>query len=163
VTEQDRPGGQQDRRVAVIGLGYVGLPLAISFAEAGLRVEGVDAYQARVDELDAGHSPIDDVSDERLAAALAGTFRVMGPEQADLAAADAIFVCVPTPITTTKDPDLAPVLAAARTSTSHSRPSVSTPATRRAPARACRAWSELRARPPPSGPLPSCATSTTTW
>src|SRR5688500_16372239 len=64
VTEQDRPGGQQDRRVAVIGLGYVGLPLAISFAEAGLRVEGVDAYQARVDELDAGHSPIDDVSDE---------------------------------------------------------------------------------------------------
>jgi UDP-N-acetyl-D-glucosamine dehydrogenase len=115
VTEQDRHERAADRRVAVIGLGYVGLPLAISFAEAGLRVEGVDAYQGRVDELNAGHSPIDDVSDERLTAALGANLAVVGPDAADLAAADAIFVCVPTPITTTKDPDLAPVLAAART------------------------------------------------
>ncbi len=115
MTESDRHGRQPDRRVAVIGLGYVGLPLAITFAEAGLDVEGVDAYQGRVDELNAGHSPIDDVSDDRLASALAGTLRVVDPEAADLPAADAIFVCVPTPITTTKDPDLAPVLAAART------------------------------------------------
>ncbi|MFP5343177.1 MAG: nucleotide sugar dehydrogenase [Candidatus Limnocylindria bacterium] len=114
MTEQDR----QDRRVAVIGLGYVGLPLAISFAEAGLEVEGVDAVAGRVTELNAGHSPIDDVSDERLVAALAGSLRVVGPTDADLARADAIFVCVPTPITTTKDPDLAPVLAAARAITS---------------------------------------------
>ena len=60
----------QDRRVSIIGLGYVGLPLAIAFAEAGLEVEGVDASPARVAELNARHSPIDDVSDERLAAAL---------------------------------------------------------------------------------------------
>ena len=105
----------QDRRVAVIGLGYVGLPLAISFVEAGLQVDGIDAYAGRVAELNAGTSPIDDVTNERLAAALAGGLRVLSPEGADLAAADAIFVCVPTPITTTKDPDLAPVLAAAET------------------------------------------------
>ncbi|MGH2475959.1 MAG: hypothetical protein ACRDIL_11915, partial [Candidatus Limnocylindrales bacterium] len=57
--------------MAVIGLGYVGLPLAISFAEAGLTVDGVDAYAGRVTELNAGISPIDDVSNDRLAAALA--------------------------------------------------------------------------------------------
>ncbi len=105
----------QDHRVAVIGLGYVGLPLAISFVEAGLEVEGIDAYDGRVAELNAGSSPIDDVTNDRLAAALDGGLRVLSPEEADLAAADAIFVCVPTPITTTKDPDLAPVLAAAET------------------------------------------------
>ena len=105
----------EDRRVAVIGLGYVGLPLAISFAEAGLTVDGVDAYAGRVTELNAGISPIDDVTNERLAAALADGLTVRGPETTDLAAADVIFVCVPTPITTTKDPDLAPVLAAAET------------------------------------------------
>ncbi len=105
----------QDRRVAVIGLGYVGLPLAISFVEAGLQVEGIDAYAGRVEELNAGSSPIDDITNDRLAAALRSGLRVLPPDGADLAAADAIFVCVPTPITTTKDPDLSPVLAAAET------------------------------------------------
>jgi UDP-N-acetyl-D-glucosamine dehydrogenase len=102
-----------DRRVAVIGLGYVGLPLAIAFAEAGLQVHGIDSLSARVDELNAGHSPIDDVSDERLQAVLGDGLEVCAPDQSNLAQADAIFVCVPTPITATKDPDLAPVLAAA--------------------------------------------------
>jgi UDP-N-acetyl-D-glucosamine dehydrogenase len=105
----------EDRRVAVIGLGYVGLPLAISFVEAGLEVEGIDAYEGRVTELNAGTSPIDDVSNERLAAALAGGLGVVASTDAHLADADAIFVCVPTPLTATKDPDLAPVLAAAET------------------------------------------------
>jgi UDP-N-acetyl-D-glucosamine dehydrogenase len=101
--------------VAVIGLGYVGLPLAISFVEAGLTVDGVDAFAGRVSELNEGISPIDDVTNERLQAALERGLGVRSPEETDLAAADAIFVCVPTPITTTKDPDLAPVLGAAET------------------------------------------------
>ena len=105
----------EERRVAVIGLGYVGLPLAIAFAEAGLAVDGVDALADRVAELNAGTSPIDDVGDERLRAALADGLRVCAPSETDLAEADAIFVCVPTPITSTKDPDLAPVLSAAET------------------------------------------------
>src|SRR6187402_2448826 len=120
---RDAIGGtvNQDRRVAVIGLGYVGLPLAISFVEAGLQVEGIDAYAGRVEELNAGSSPIDDITNERLAAALAGGLRVLSPIAADLAAADAIFVCVPTPITATKDPDLAPVLSAAESICGHVR------------------------------------------
>jgi UDP-N-acetyl-D-glucosamine dehydrogenase len=104
-----------DARVAIIGLGYVGLPLAIAFEEAGLDVVGVDASQARVEELRRGSSPIDDISDERLVAALAKGLRIAGPAEADLPAADAIFVCVPTPITDSKDPDLGPVLSAAET------------------------------------------------
>ena len=105
----------EDRRVAVMGLGYVGLPLAISFVEAGLTVDGIDAFAGRVSELNGGTSPIDDISDERLQAALRSGLRVCLPSETDLAAADAIFVCVPTPITATKDPDLAPVLSAAET------------------------------------------------
>ena len=112
----------QDRRVAVIGLGYVGLPLAISFVEAGLTVEGIDAYPPRVAELNAGSSPIDDVSNDRLMAALGSGLSVVAPSDSHIPDADAIFVCVPTPITTTKDPDLQPVLAAAETIREHLRP-----------------------------------------
>jgi UDP-N-acetyl-D-glucosamine dehydrogenase len=112
----------EDRHVAVIGLGYVGLPLAISFVEAGLTVEGIDAFAGRVAELNAGTSPIDDVSDERLQSALRHGLRVCPPTEVNLAEADAIFVCVPTPITSTKDPDLAPVLAAAESIRGSLRP-----------------------------------------
>jgi UDP-N-acetyl-D-glucosamine dehydrogenase len=103
-----------DQRVAVVGLGYVGLPLAIAFTEAGLQVEGIDAHGPRVAELAAGLSPIDDISNERLATALTSGLRVVQPDAADLGAADVIVVCVPTPITRSKDPDLGPVLSAAR-------------------------------------------------
>ena len=102
-----------DGRLAIVGLGYVGLPLAIAFVEAGLTVEGIDAHGPRVDELAAGTSPIDDISDDRLRAALAGGLSVVRTEDASLGAADAVFVCVPTPITKAKDPDLGPVLSAA--------------------------------------------------
>ncbi len=111
----------QDRRVAVIGLGYVGLPLAIAYSEAGLEVEGVDASPDRIAELQARTSPIDDISDERLGAALDRGMRVGSPVDSTISEADAIFVCVPTPITATKDPDLAPVLSAAETICGHIR------------------------------------------
>ena len=71
--------------------------------------------QPRVAELNAGTSPIDDIEDARLPAALGSGLRVVAPADAAIPDADAIFVCVPTPITTTKDPDLAPVLSAAAT------------------------------------------------
>jgi UDP-N-acetyl-D-glucosamine dehydrogenase len=99
--------------VAIIGLGYVGLPLAISFVEAGLAVEGIDANGQRVAELAGGRSPIDDVSDDRLRAALERGLTVVEPADAHLAEADVMFVCVPTPITASKDPDLDPMISAA--------------------------------------------------
>jgi UDP-N-acetyl-D-glucosamine dehydrogenase len=87
--------------------------MALSFLEAGLDVVGVDASARRVEELCEGRSPIDDIDDERLRRGLAAGLRVVTVESADLAAADAIFVCVPTPITEAKDPDLGPVISAA--------------------------------------------------
>jgi len=111
----------EDRRLAVIGLGYVGLPLAISFVEAGLEVEGVDAHSGRVAELSAGRSPIDDIPDSRLTGAIAAGMRVVGTDAAHLADADVIFVCVPTPIDQAKDPDLGPVLSAAELIRRHLR------------------------------------------
>jgi UDP-N-acetyl-D-glucosamine dehydrogenase len=119
VTElaQERPTRQAhaatDDRIAIVGLGYVGLPLAIAFTEAGLEVEGIDAHGPRVAELAAGNSPIDDISNERLASALAGGLSVVEPTAARLGDADVVFVCVPTPLTRSKDPDLGPVLNAA--------------------------------------------------
>jgi len=104
-----------DRRIAVIGLGYVGLPLAIAFAEAGRDVVGIDASPDRVAQLARGSSPIDDIDDARLSAALAsGRFSVVETDAATLADADVVFVCVPTPITGSKDPDLGAVTSAAR-------------------------------------------------
>ena len=115
------PDPRLDSRVAVIGLGYVGLPLALALSEAGLDIIGVDASARRVDELRAGQSPIDDIDDARLGRGLAAGFRIVLPAEAALDAADAIFVCVPTPITPAKDPDLGPVLGAAALVREHLR------------------------------------------
>ena len=104
---------QEDARVAIIGLGYVGLPLGLSLLEAGLEVIGVDANAARLETLAQARSPIDDISDERLGRALQNGFELRSPEQADLAGVDVMFVCVPTPVTPAKVPDLTAVLNAA--------------------------------------------------
>ena len=111
----------QDRRVAVIGLGYVGLPLAIAFVEAGLEVEGIDASPGRVAELNGPDLP-DRRRLGRAARRGPGSRPARrGAGRRDISEADAIFVCVPTPITATKDPDLAPVLSAAETICGHIR------------------------------------------
>ena len=102
-----------DARLAIIGLGYVGLPLAINFTEAGIGVWGVDAWETRVGQIAAGASPIDDIDDERLAGALRAGFRVSGLDTDSVATADAVIICVPTPIDESRDPDLRHVLDAA--------------------------------------------------
>jgi UDP-N-acetyl-D-glucosamine dehydrogenase len=107
----DRPA---DARVAIIGLGYVGLPLAINFTEAGIGVWGVDAWDARVAQIAAGLSPIDDIDNERLLTTLKAGLRVSGLDVDAVATADAVVICVPTPIDESRDPDLTHVLDAAR-------------------------------------------------
>jgi len=102
----------EDRRIAIIGLGYVGLPLGLAFRDAGLEVVGYESNPDRLATLRAGQSPLDDVSDNRLADAVAGGLRICSPEEDGLANADAIFICVSTPITDDNEPDLRPVLAA---------------------------------------------------
>ena len=94
----------------IVGLGYVGLPLAVAFAEAGFKVLGVDMQQKRVDAVNQGQSYIADVSSERLQAAIAGNRLQATTEQNRLKETDVICICVPTPLTRTKDPDLSYVI-----------------------------------------------------
>jgi UDP-N-acetyl-D-glucosamine dehydrogenase len=98
--------------IGVIGLGYVGLPLAVEFAEAGQSVIAVDIDDAKVASVNAGQSYIEDVPSERLQASLD---RIEAhTDFAALATADAVLICVPTPLTANREPDLAPLLGAIR-------------------------------------------------
>ena len=98
--------------IGIVGLGYVGLPLAVCFAEAGEQVIGVDVDHGRVAELTAGRSPIEDISDERLQAVLGSC--MFTTRSVELHEAEAILVCVPTPLTRNREPDLGPLLSAAQ-------------------------------------------------
>jgi UDP-N-acetyl-D-glucosamine dehydrogenase len=98
-------------RVGIVGLGYVGLPLAVAFAAADIDVLGVDVDARKIDAIVAGHSYIEDVPEAALAAA-AGRFEATG-DYARLAAVDAVLICVPTPLTANREPDLAPLLGCA--------------------------------------------------
>src|SRR5262245_10071181 len=107
---------QIERRAAtigVIGLGYVGLPLAIRFAEVGFRVLGFDVDEMRVTDLNAGVCHIPDVDAAVFTRALReGAFRAT-TDFSELKVADAISICVPTPLRKTKDPDISYVVQAA--------------------------------------------------
>jgi UDP-N-acetyl-D-glucosamine dehydrogenase len=91
-------------KVGIIGVGYVGLPLGVAFAEAGHEVVGLDADARKIEALNAGESYVEDVPSETLAA-LDGRLRATG-RYADLTSCDAVLICVPTPLTSSREPDL---------------------------------------------------------
>ena len=96
-------------RIGIVGLGYVGLPLAVEFCEAGQEVVGVDSDSRTVEDLVASRSHIEDVPSERLAA-IAGSLHPT-TRYADLAKVDAVVIAVPTPLTRNREPDLGPLLS----------------------------------------------------
>jgi UDP-N-acetyl-D-glucosamine dehydrogenase len=98
--------------IGIIGLGYVGLPLAVGFAEAGQHVVAVDVDDAKVAAIRAGRSYVEDISSERLAAVLDQIDAET--HYAPLARTDAILICVPTPLSANREPDLGPLLSASR-------------------------------------------------
>jgi UDP-N-acetyl-D-glucosamine dehydrogenase len=105
----------RDLVVGVVGLGYVGLPLAVAYAEAGFRTIGFDVDTERAAALSDGRSHIDDVSSDRVTAMVtAGRFGATA-DASGLSAADVLFLCVPTPFDKTKTPDLSFVRAATHT------------------------------------------------
>jgi UDP-N-acetyl-D-glucosamine dehydrogenase len=106
------PNGKPVARVGVVGLGYVGLPLAVAFAEVGVEVVGVDYEPRLVAAVSAGESHVEDVSSERLRGVLERI--VATTDYADLASCDAILIAVPTPLTRNREPDLGPLLASAQ-------------------------------------------------
>ena len=96
----------------IVGLGYVGLPLAVELADAGFRVLGFDVQDRVVEGLNAGHSHVKDVSDAQLQAVVrAGRFSAT-TDMLRLAEPDAISICVPTPLSKFKDPDVSFIVAA---------------------------------------------------
>src|SRR5438105_3603310 len=99
--------------VGVVGLGYVGLPLALEFAKAGFRVIGYDVSERVTASLMSGKSHIQDVPDAALAAAVKSGRFVATHDESRLKEADAISIAVPTPLAKTRDPDMSYVLAAA--------------------------------------------------
>ncbi len=98
--------------IMVVGLGYVGLPLAVAMASAGLKVTGIDIDSVHVAQINSMKSPIADVADEQLAEAIEGHGFQATEELGSIEGADAVIVCVPTPLTKMKTPDLSAVESA---------------------------------------------------
>src|SRR5689334_10684638 len=102
------------RDLLVIGLGYVGLPLALQAARAGFRVTGYDITAEIADGLMAGRSHVDDITDAEVADMLSRGFTATADE-ARIGPQDAIVICVPTPLSAAGGPDLSAVRAATET------------------------------------------------
>ncbi len=97
---------QKSAKVGVIGLGYVGLPLAVGLGKAGFAVTGIDVSQQKVDHVNQGYSSIPDVSSEDLAALVQANQLTATTNYDALKEVDVIFICVPTPFDSMKAPDL---------------------------------------------------------
>lgn len=100
-------------RVAVLGLGYVGLPLAVAFAEAGFRVCGIDPDVRKLESFNRGASYIQDVSSETLERLRKAGKLTMTADFSVLKDMDAVSICVPTPLRQTGDPDMSYIISAA--------------------------------------------------
>ena len=108
-------------RVAVIGLGYAGLPLAITFAEAGFHVTGIDIDEYKIDLGNRGESYIPDISSHTLQTLIEAERLHFTSNYAALDGVDAMSICVPTPLSKTRDPDISYILSATRQIQAHLR------------------------------------------
>ena len=98
--------------IGIIGLGYVGLPLAMALSEAGFRVTGYDISKEKIKLLSAGRSDIDDIPDKQVKAAVESQKFRATDDPKSMAQMDVISICVPTPLSKTKDPDVSYILSA---------------------------------------------------
>jgi UDP-N-acetyl-D-glucosamine dehydrogenase len=101
-------------RVGIVGLGYVGLPLAVAFARRGFKVTGIEAHPKRAADIRAGRSYIEDVSSEELKRLVKQGFLSVDPTGATAGKLDAILICVQTPLRKTREPDISNILNACR-------------------------------------------------
>ncbi len=114
--------GERTATIGIIGLGYVGLPLAVAFAEEGYNVIGLDLDTNKVTHLNNGSSYIPDIPTAQLAPLVASGKLRATADYAEMSAADAISICVPTPLTKTKDPDMSYVISASNSITDVAHP-----------------------------------------
>jgi UDP-N-acetyl-D-glucosamine dehydrogenase len=111
LTQLEEKIRNKSARIGIIGLGYVGLPLAVAFAVAGFKVLGVDIQQRRVDWVNKGQSHIVDIDNKTLKEVTRKELLEATTDQSRLKDVDAICVCVPTPLTKTKEPELSYVIS----------------------------------------------------
>ena len=97
---------QQPQILAIIGQGYVGLPLAMAAVDAGWTVIGVDNFEAKVAQINGGSSPVEDISDTQLLAAISKGVYKATTDYSTVAQASVITICVPTPLDEKREPDL---------------------------------------------------------
>ncbi len=105
---------QKSRTLAIIGQGYVGLPLAMAAVDAGWTVIGIDNFEAKVGQINSGISPIEDISDACLAAAITSGAYKASTDFSTVANASVITICVPTPLDKMREPDLSLLQSAAK-------------------------------------------------
>jgi UDP-N-acetyl-D-glucosamine dehydrogenase len=105
----------KDAPIGIVGLGYVGLPLALTFVERGAQVVGFDIDPAKPEQLQRGESYLRHIAAERVAAAVEGGRLTTTTDFSGVAACRAVILCVPTPISATREPDLSFVESSART------------------------------------------------
>ena len=111
----------REARIGVVGLGYVGLPLAVEYAGHGFKTLGIDLNRERVLRLNAGQNYIQDVAGEDLARVVeAGTF-VAEDDFSSSGEVDIFYICVPTPVNANKDPDTSYIESAACSIAAHLR------------------------------------------
>jgi len=104
---------KKSQTLAIIGQGYVGLPLAMAAVDAGWTVIGIDNFEAKVAQINSGSSPVEDISDERLLGAMTkGAYRAT-TDFSTVTQASVITICVPTPLDEKREPDLALLRSAA--------------------------------------------------
>lgn len=103
---------QKTIHVGVVGMGYVGLPLAVAFAEYGFQVVGIDVSEEKVAQLNAGQTYIEDVPDSQIQPLIDQGLLRASTDYADLSEVDAISICVPTPLGKTRDPDISFIVSA---------------------------------------------------
>jgi UDP-N-acetyl-D-glucosamine dehydrogenase len=101
------------RVLAIIGQGYVGLPLAMAAVDAGWTVIGIDNFEAKVAQINSGKSPVEDISDTQLQAALTSGAYKASTDISSVAKASVITICVPTPLNEMREPDLSLLQSAA--------------------------------------------------
>jgi len=109
-------------RVGVVGLGYVGLPLAVEFAKVGFEVTGIDLHQGKVDSINQGKSYIQDVSEDEVRELVHSKKLTATTDFAVIAELDTVNICVPTPLRKTKDPDMTYVVAASEQIAKYAHP-----------------------------------------
>ncbi|MEQ8836549.1 MAG: NAD(P)-binding domain-containing protein, partial [Lacipirellulaceae bacterium] len=93
-------------KVGVVGLGYVGLPLIRALVKSGFTTIGFDVDQRKIDRLNAGESYIAHITDDEIASWTSSGKLIPTADPGELAGADAVLICVPTPLTPSRDPDL---------------------------------------------------------